>query len=147
MVKLFFNLYYLVSCANGLYSMTMREREITDRDLIAAENLRRIWNEKKKISGLTLEKAGELLGISHSALSQYMNAKLPIGVDFLLRISELLGVEPKEIRPDFRWNLHFSSNDNFSSETLDIARYYDRLSPDARKVFYVALKSVSECGI
>ncbi len=122
-------------------------RPMTPDDIAAAENLRRIWNEKKRASGLTLEKAGELLGVSHSAVSQYISGRVPIGVDFLLRVSELLNVEPKEIRPDFRWRLHFSSDDNFSPDALDIARYYERLSPDARKVFYVALKSVSECGI
>ncbi len=115
---------------------------MTPEDLVAAENLRRIWNEKKRTLGLTLERAGELLGVSHSAVSQYVTGRVPIGVDFLLRISELLGVEPREIRPDFRWNLHFSANDNFSSETLDMARYYEHLPSDVQRVFYISLKSV-----
>lgn len=117
---------------------------MTPEDLVAAENLRRIWNEKKKSLGLTLERAGESLGVSHSAISQYISGRVPIGVDFLLRISEFLGVEPREIRPDFRWRLYFAANDNFSSETLDVARYYEHLPPDAKHIFYVALKSVSD---
>ncbi len=121
----------------------MKQRDMTEQDLAAADNLRRIWYIKKRSLGLTLEKAGEDLGMSHSSLNQYINGKMPIGINFLLRIAEYLGVEPKEIRPDFPYRL-YPSNDNFSSEAVDLARCYDRLPRDAQKLMYIAFKSASD---
>lgn len=121
----------------------MKQRNMTEQDLIASENLRRIWYLKKRSLGLTLEKVGEELGMSHSSLNQYINGKMPIGTTFLLRISEYLGVEPKEIRPDFPYRL-YPSSDNFSSEAVDLARFYDRLPKDAQKLMYIAFKSASD---
>lgn len=118
----------------------MRQRDMTEQDLIAASNLQRIWDTKKRSLGLTLEKAGERLGISHSSLSQYITGKMPIGIGFLLKISDLLGVEPRQIRPDFPYRL-YPSSDNFSLEAIDLARFYEGLPKDAQRLMYVAFKS------
>ncbi len=123
--------------------MLMREREITEQDLIAAANLRRIWNDRKRFLGLTLEKAGERLGLSHSALSQYMNGKLPIGDTFLLKVSELLGVEPKQIRPEFPYKLYLS-DDGFSSEARELARYYEILPTDTRRFLFSLIRTAAD---
>ncbi len=121
--------------------MYMEKTKLTPNDIVAASNLRRIWDEKRRPLGLTLEKAGERLGLSHSAISQYLGGKMPIGFNFLLKVSELLGVEPHDIRPDFPYRLYLS--DDFSPEARQLARYYETLPTDTRKFLFSLIQTAA----
>lgn len=82
------------------------ERTITDQDRLAAANLKRIWGRKKKELNLTQEKAADAFGIkTQSAISQWLNGKVPLGPVAVLRFARLLEVDPTDIRPDFEFRL------------------------------------------
>lgn len=79
----------------------MQKRTFTTADLLAARKLRRLWEQEKDRLGLTQEKAAELLGFStQGTVSHYLNGRLALGAEAVLRFATLLQVSPEEIRPD-----------------------------------------------
>lgn len=78
-----------------------RRGEMTPADLRAARKLRVIWERQRIPLGLTQASAGASLGdIGQSAVSQYLNGKIPLGVEITLKWAALLQVDPAEIRGD-----------------------------------------------
>lgn len=77
-----------------------RRGVLTQADVQAAANLRAIWNRKARDLNLTQAGAASSLGIGQSAVSQYLNARIPLGVAITLKWAALLEVDPTEIRPD-----------------------------------------------
>lgn len=82
--------------------MTTGRRALTAAEVEAARNLKRLWEEKKRPLKLTQEKAAALMGITQGAVWQYLNARIPLGTDALLKWSGVLDVQPTEINPSFR---------------------------------------------
>lgn len=78
-------------------------RNITEEDMEAAANLKRIWDTKAKPAGLTQRKAGEYMSIHQTLVGQYLRGKTALGTEALLRFAKLLDVSPTEIRPNFRY--------------------------------------------
>lgn len=84
--------------------MSKPRRSITNKDLEAAKNLKRIWDQRKKDGGwehLTQEWAANEYGGTQGLISQYLLGRTAIGPVAVLKFSRILKVTPKQIRPDF----------------------------------------------
>lgn len=82
---------------------TNKQAIVTPADKQAAARLKAIWDERRRDLGLTQETAGAKMGMNQSAVSQYLNGRIPIGLEALIKWSDLLGCDPKEIRSDIAW--------------------------------------------
>lgn len=81
-------------------SAPMKRRELTEEELVWADNLRRIWLAKQRDLGLTQETAAEQLGFrSQGAVSQFINAKVPLSTNAKLGFARLLQVPVSTIDP------------------------------------------------
>lgn len=88
-------------------------RKISDTDKVAAINLRRIWEAKRDILGLTQEKAAEALGFStQGAVSQYLNGRTALNTDTTLKFAALLQVDPEDINPELKVLLDYVRSSN-----------------------------------
>ncbi|HGJ5857956.1 helix-turn-helix domain-containing protein [Arsenophonus nasoniae] len=76
-------------------------RRITPEDKQAAARLKKLWNEKKEALSLTQEKAAEELGFNtQGAVSQYLNGKVPLNTDTIIKFAKILHVSPEAIKPE-----------------------------------------------
>lgn len=66
-----------------------------------ADNLKRIWDTRKKELNLTQEKAGYELGWTQGAVGHYIKGRTPLNTDAKIKFSELLNVPVTDIDPDF----------------------------------------------
>ncbi len=99
----------------------MTNRKLSKQDLMASQNLKRIWLSKRRLLGLTQAKAAILLGFSNqSAVSQYINGLIPLGLGATLNFSQLLEVDPVEIRPELVQYAVFVANSEKQNAT-DVA--------------------------
>jgi transcriptional regulator with XRE-family HTH domain len=74
---------------------------LSEKDLAASRNLKRIWEEKRDRLGLTQRKAAKIMGMANqSAVSHYLNAQRPLTFSVTLKFARLLGIDPREIRAD-----------------------------------------------
>lgn len=105
-------------------------------DIEAAHRLRAIWDAKAKDLKLTQLSAGEKLDINQSAVSQYLNAKIPLGVTITIRWAKILHCEVTDIRPEYADLIEPLST---SSQPTGAGSYY-RL-PDGR-----LMRSPAELG-
>ncbi len=109
----------------------MKRRNLTENETKMAENLRRLWDEKKKeqqIIGkkLTQETAAELMGYdTQGAVSQYLTGKIPLNTDAILLFCKVLGCNPSQINPNLTYlpasNLRGSKN---KIESNDVIAYH-----------------------
>ncbi|ERM09624.1 helix-turn-helix domain-containing protein (plasmid) [Pantoea agglomerans] len=73
---------------------------ITDEDILVSKRLREIWDAKKEELGLSQEKAAGRMGFStQAAVSQFLNGRIALNKENVLKFAELLGVSPEEIDP------------------------------------------------
>ena len=73
---------------------------LTSTQIMAAEQLRLIWNAKKKKLGLTQEKVAQLCQWNtQAAFNAYLQARVPLNTDAILRLSKVLQIHPTEIMP------------------------------------------------
>lgn len=91
-----------ITRANTLHRMAERNEKLTAADLETARRLRKIWNAKKGVLGLTQAKAGERLGVSQGMVGHYINARKSIPLKQLFRLAKLLQVDPEQLRPGIR---------------------------------------------
>lgn len=61
------------------------------------EQLRTYWRENRKRAGLTQQKAADALGISRSAVEQYLQGKVPLNIKTMMHFSRLFQVRPQII--------------------------------------------------
>lgn len=85
--------------------MGKQTRKITEADKRAAALLRSVWNRKKDALGLTQEIAAEPLGMTQGGVSHYLCGRIALGPVATLKFARLLGVNPKDIRPDFEFEI------------------------------------------
>ncbi|MFO1434179.1 MAG: helix-turn-helix domain-containing protein [Candidatus Competibacteraceae bacterium] len=78
----------------------MKRRQLTIQQAESARFLLQIWNERKVQLGLTQKKAADMLGITQSAIGQYLHGIIPLNTDTVIKFARLLGVAPSEISPD-----------------------------------------------
>lgn len=76
---------------------------MTEADLIAASNLRRIYEEKHEALGVKTqaEVAAKMGWESNSIVSRYLNGRLPLSAQAIRRWSAFLQVKPTDIRSDY----------------------------------------------
>lgn len=85
------------------------QRHTTMPDRQVAENLRReleSWKRKERQregKAPSQQEIGHRLGMTQGAVSQYLNAKIHIGTDALLKWSNLLNIPPQKIDPAFTY--------------------------------------------
>lgn len=88
----------------------MVKRCITQADREAAANLKRIFEAQKRDMGLTQVKLRDLTGFKQqSAVSQYLNAIIPLGSEAIFRFAQALNVSPTEIKPTIYKDLGFEA--------------------------------------
>lgn len=111
----------------------MKSRVKRTEDIEAARRIKRIWLDKKKTLNLTQTDLARELDISPSAVSEYLTGKVPIGLKMTFRLSAILGVDPREIRPEIDQVLEATgltelrSGSDFvevSSDDLDVIRKF-----------------------
>jgi len=79
----------------------MNIRTLTEEQSQAAERLRKIWKAKRIALDLTQEKAALLCGWhGQSAFAQYLHGRVGMGLEAVIKIAKVLGVEPSEIMPE-----------------------------------------------
>lgn len=79
----------------------MKERrKLTAEQAEEARNLRQTWDRKSQSLGLTQASASKFFGFANqSAVSQYLNARIPLNAETTLRFAKLLEVDVAEISP------------------------------------------------
>ena len=81
--------------------MKQKRRALTSIELENLERFKNIWQEKKQALGITQEQAGLACGWNgQSAFSQYLGGIVPLNVEAVLRLAQVLKVLPAEIMPD-----------------------------------------------
>jgi len=84
------------------------KRTVSPHERLVAAKAALIYKDNKKALGLTMERLGQQLGITQSAVSQYLNAGIPMGAETIIRLSDILKVDVAAIDPDF--NTRFRMN-------------------------------------
>lgn len=79
--------------------MSKPKRKITKEEKQLAENLKRIWLARKGELGLNQEKVGATLGITQGAVGHYLNGRIALNINIIIKFAKLLKVEPKDIDP------------------------------------------------
>lgn len=73
-------------------------KKLTDEQLKEAENLRKVWDRQSAKLGLTQAEASKKFGFANqSAVSQYLNARIPLNIETSLRFAKLLQVPVGQI--------------------------------------------------
>ena len=62
-----------------------------------SKRLRELWNQ----SSLTQQEAADQLGVSQSAISQYLRGTIPLNTGAVIAFASLFEIDPTEIDPDF----------------------------------------------
>jgi transcriptional regulator with XRE-family HTH domain len=84
-----------------------RKRVLTPADERAAARARDLWADyQRKHPGVSQESAAEDTGMSQSAFSQFLLARVPIGLRAALKLAALFQVEPQAIRDDLPQQLY-----------------------------------------
>lgn len=112
----------------------MVDRKLTQADRRAAENLKRLFDRaKEKSPDMTQASLASDLGWeTQAAVSQYINAVIPLGIEATLKFAEYFLVEPAEIRDDFKYSMPAKSETRtqslaLSNEALVIAKKWSKL--------------------
>lgn len=74
-------------------------RPLTKEELADAARLKALWTAYKRKHGMTQAKAGAEMGMSQSAVGQYLNGIIALNTDAILSFALLLDAQPHEIRP------------------------------------------------
>ncbi|WHI52961.1 LexA family transcriptional regulator [Microbulbifer sp. MLAF003] len=80
--------------------MNKSKRKLTDSEMKLSEGLRRIWLAKKGELGLNQEKAGAAMGMTQGAVGHYLNGRIALNTETIIKFARLLHVEPSDIDPN-----------------------------------------------
>lgn len=108
--------------------MNMR-KPISTKQTQWAENLQRIWFEKKKHLNLTQEKAGDLLGWTQGAVGHYLNGRTPLNTDAKIKFAKLLDVAVTDIDPEFNMDMQGTIQEPSSTYLLTPLSTWDSNTP------------------
>ncbi len=90
---------------------------LTPIQLMYAEQLRLIWNAKKKELNLTQEKVAQLCEWNtQAAFNAYLLGRMPLNTDAVLRLAKVLQVHPTEIMPELSDILPHSTSENSNQQ-------------------------------
>ena len=80
----------------------MTRRALTQDELEDAKRLKKIWNDRKEQLMLSQVKVAEQMGFSsQAAVSQYLNAKLPLNMSAVAKFAQVLRANVEEISPRY----------------------------------------------
>jgi transcriptional regulator with XRE-family HTH domain len=80
----------------------MTRRPLTQEELEDAKRLKKIWNQKKEELMLSQVKVAQEMGFSsQAAVSQYLNAKLPLNMQAVAKFANVLHSKVEEISPRY----------------------------------------------
>lgn len=96
--------------------MNKSKRKLTDSEMKLSEGLRRIWLAKKGELGLNQEKAGAVLGMTQGAVGHYLNGRIALNTETIIKFAQLLHVEPSDIDPSQVVKLGRRSNPDAPTE-------------------------------
>jgi transcriptional regulator with XRE-family HTH domain len=71
-------------------------RQLTQQEQRRAATFKRAWESKKSAEKISQAVAGEALDMSPSAFGQYINGKVPIGLEAAISLCHYLGVSHEE---------------------------------------------------
>jgi len=86
----------------------IQRRTITQKDRTISKKLRDLWEVKKETLELSQQDMAEKLGITQSAFSQMLHARMVITTDQIIKISLVFKESPTLIDPTFytRFDIH-----------------------------------------
>jgi plasmid maintenance system antidote protein VapI len=98
-------------------------RTITQRDKTISRKLKSLWDTKKRVLELSQQEMADRLGITQSAFSQMLHARMVITTDQIIKIALVFKESPTLIDPTFytRFDIH-NKNDLKTFLSLEIAR-------------------------
>lgn len=105
-----------------------KKRETTPEEKLNAQRLKSIWTSKKSELGMTQDKLGEKLGMSQSAITQYLNGVIPLNLEAIMGFCSALHCLPSDIDPE----LTFSAP--LTSEELMILESYRKADDKGKKL-------------
>ena len=75
-------------------------RALTDEELLDAQRLKKVWDQKSASLSLTQLSVSKTFGFANqSAVSQYLNARIPLNLEAAAKFSKVLNVPLEEISP------------------------------------------------
>jgi plasmid maintenance system antidote protein VapI len=106
-------------------------RTITQKDKVISGKLLKLWNNKKDHLELSQEKMAEKLGITQSAFSQMLHARMVITTDQIIKMALIFKESPTLIDPTFftRFDIQ-NKNDLKAFLALEIAKLTDKEKGD-----------------
>lgn len=63
------------------------------------EEIQKYWGEHQERTGESQVSAANKLGMKQAAFSQYMTGSISLNPVFIMKVSKLIGINPKAIRP------------------------------------------------
>lgn len=116
-------------------------RQLTDIEKRRAEVFKRAWATKKADEKLNQGDAGEALDMSPSAFGQYINGKIPIGLEAAIALCGYLKVsaEDAELEPSLG-GVRISAN----ATTLSLTANQAVVSTPQRQLLIETLEAMSE---
>ena len=131
-----------------VHAVFKTQRSISDNDLASARRLKEIWQKRKSELGLTQMTASELLGFSQAAFWQYLNGRLALNIETILKFSYLLKIDPREVDPIFpEWALPQHVAHSLPSDSLLLLEGYSRLSARDKTIVRGLLDTLSKIEI
>jgi transcriptional regulator with XRE-family HTH domain len=131
--------------------MDVKRRELTKDEKAAADNLKRIWEQKRKELGFkNQEQLGEVTGLgTQSVISQYMRGHIPLGTDAIIRFAKALKVSPSEINSKVIVQIqNISGGSKVKSSKIDAnklsATLYILLKNYGEEIFDLPIDKLSE---
>jgi hypothetical protein len=80
----------------------MNRRPLTQEEIDDAKRLKILWNSKREDLMLSQVKAAEEMGFSsQAAISQYLNAKLPLNMQAVAKFAQMLRAKVEDISPRY----------------------------------------------
>ena len=78
----------------------VNRRELSQSELEDTTRLRKIWDEKKDSLSLSQQDVADAFGIANqTAISQYLNGKIPLNLEAAIKFAKVLEVSIKQISP------------------------------------------------
>jgi transcriptional regulator with XRE-family HTH domain len=91
--------------------MTTKRRELTEEEKACAARLKDIWEKKRHVLELSQERLGIEMGMSQSAVGQYLNAKIPLNLPVKISFAMALQCDLVEIDPEIPFSLPSSPDE------------------------------------
>lgn len=79
-----------------------RKRKSDQERIAVAGQLRRVWDERKKAAKFTQLDASVDMDMSQSSISDYLNARMPLGFEAAIKFARFLKCKPSDFDARFR---------------------------------------------